>query len=127
MTLRAEEAEAELIDGVCRRARGQIGSSAADRCEAFVRQFYHRVPLEDLAGRSAHDLYGAAMAIWQFAGVRAPGCSSVRAYNPVAEEHGWRSSNTIVEVLTDYMPFLVDWLGWSSPAADTGSDCRSCR
>jgi glutamate dehydrogenase len=111
MTLRAEEAEAALIQSVCSRLPDHIASGLVGEREAFVRQFYHLVPPEDLAGRSTRDLCGAAMAVWNFAHERTPGSASVRAYNPGVDEHGWQSSNTIVEVVTDDMPFLVDSVG----------------
>jgi glutamate dehydrogenase len=111
MALRVEEAEAALIESVCSRLRDHIAPERVGRCEAFVRQFFHWVPQGDLAERSPRDLFGAAMAVWDFAGYRAPGSASVRAYNPGLAEHGWRSTNTIVEVVTDHMPFLVDSVG----------------
>ncbi|HYB27372.1 MAG TPA: NAD-glutamate dehydrogenase [Solirubrobacteraceae bacterium] len=111
MALRVEEAEAALIQSVCSRLREHTAPELADQCEAFVRQFYHWVAWEDLAERSIGDLYGAAMAVWDFARARAPGSVKVRAYNPELAEHGWRSPNTIVEVVTDDMPFLVDSIG----------------
>ena len=111
MALRVEEAEAALIHSVCSRVRGHVASELVDQCEAFVRQFYHWVPQRDLAERSTRDLYGAAMAVWDFARDRAPGSANVRAYNPALAEHGWQSTNSIVEVVTDDTPFLVDSIG----------------
>ena len=111
MALRAEETEAALVQSVCSRLPDHIAPGLVRQCEAFVRQFYHWVPQEDLVGRSTRDLYGAAMAAWEFARVRTPSSTSVRAYNPGAGEHGWQSRNTIVEVITDDMPFLVDSVG----------------
>jgi NAD-specific glutamate dehydrogenase len=32
----------------------------------------------------------------------------VRIYNPSAEEHGWQSTHTVIEIVNDDMPFLVD-------------------
>jgi len=111
MALRAEEAEAAFIQSVCSRVRDDLAPELVDQCDAFVRQFYHWVPREDLAERSTHDLYGAAIAVWELARDRAPRAFNVRAYNPVLAEHGWRSTNTIVDVATDHMPFLVDSVG----------------
>ena len=37
-----------------------------------------------------------------------PGQAKVRVYNPQIEQHGWQSTHTVVEVVTDDMPFLVD-------------------
>jgi glutamate dehydrogenase len=111
MALRAEEAEAALIDSVCSCLPDHVAPGLVDRCAAFVRHFYHWVPPEDLAGRSIRDLCGAAMAVWDFARDRTPSSASVRAYNPRVGENGWQSTNTIVEVVTDDMPFLVDSVG----------------
>ena len=111
MALRAEEAEAALLRPVCSHLRDHVAPELVGQCEAFVRQFYHWVPPEDLTGRSPRDLCGAAMAIWDFARDRTPGCTGVRAYNPGLREHGWQSTNTIVEIVADDMPFLVDSVG----------------
>jgi glutamate dehydrogenase len=111
MVLRAEEAEAALIQSVCDDLGDGIAPELVHEREAFVRQFYHWVPLEDLAERSTRDLCSAAMAVWDFARDRTAGSDSVRAYNPRLGEHGWKSTNTIVEVVTDDMPFLVDSVG----------------
>src|SRR5207244_5009019 len=32
----------------------------------------------------------------------------VHVYTPRAEEHGWQSTHSVVEIVTDDMPFLVD-------------------
>jgi glutamate dehydrogenase len=108
MALRSEEAEAALIQSVCRRLPDHVAPESVDKCEAFVRQFYHWVPPEDLAGRSIGDLCSAAIAVWDFARERMASSASVRAYNPEHGDNGWRSTNTIVEVITNDMPFVVD-------------------
>ncbi|MBC8120128.1 MAG: NAD-glutamate dehydrogenase, partial [Burkholderiaceae bacterium] len=63
---------------------------------------------EDIAVRSVEDLYGAVLSHWQFARKREPGTTKIRAFNPVAGEHGWSSRHTVVEIVNDDMPFLVD-------------------
>jgi len=102
------ELEAELIDSVCARVRERLPEEQAPPCEAFVRQYYHWVPPEDLAARSALDLYGAAVAHWNLTAQRDRGTVKVRVYNPDFEQHGWQSTHTVIEVVTDDMPFLVD-------------------
>ncbi|HSK99062.1 MAG TPA: NAD-glutamate dehydrogenase [Rubrobacteraceae bacterium] len=98
----------ELLDKVVARIREQIPEDQAPQVEEFVRQYYVWIPQEDLADRSPIDVYGAAVAHWNFANVRAPGAAKVRVYNPNFEEHGWQSTHTVVEIVTDDMPFLVD-------------------
>ena len=36
------------------------------------------------------------------------GTPKLRVYNPRAEEHGWSSPHTVIEIVNDDMPFLVD-------------------
>jgi glutamate dehydrogenase len=108
MTLKTEEIEAALIDDVCSRVREKMRDDEAPQVEEFVRQYYRRVPPEDLVGRSELDVYGAALAHWNFMHRRAPGEAKVRVYNPQFEQHGWQSAHTVVEIVSDDMPFLVD-------------------
>ncbi|HWF72432.1 MAG TPA: NAD-glutamate dehydrogenase [Solirubrobacteraceae bacterium] len=110
MAVKAVEFETGLIDSVCARVKERLADGQAADCEAFVRQYYHWVPPEDLIGRTSADLYGAAMAQWTLAQERPPGSARVRVYNPDLERHGWRSTHTVVEIVSDDMPFIVDSL-----------------
>jgi glutamate dehydrogenase len=108
MAVKGAELESELIDTVCERVRERLPSEQAAPCEAFVRQYYQWVPAEDLADRNPLDLYGAAVAHWNLAAQRAPGEAKVRVYNPDFEQHGWQSPHTLIEIVSDDMPFIVD-------------------
>jgi glutamate dehydrogenase len=108
MAVKAAEVEAELIDAVCERVRDRIADDQAAVCETFVRQYYHWVPAVDLAERSPLDLYGAAVAHWNLAQQRSAGEAKVRVYNPEFEHHGWQSQHTVIEIVSDDMPFIVD-------------------
>src|SRR2546421_2184467 len=108
MAVKAANLEAELIDTVCARVRERLPDEQASPCEAFVRQYYHWVPAADLADRSPLDLYGAAVAHWNRAQRRKPGEAKVHVYNPEFEHHGWQSPHTVVEIVSDDMPFIVD-------------------
>jgi glutamate dehydrogenase len=98
----------ELLDKVVERVREQLPEDQASQVEEFVRQYYAWIPAEDLAERSPIDVYGAAVTHWSFARQRTPGTTRVRVYNPNFEEHGWQSTHTVLEIVTDDMPFLVD-------------------
>src|ERR671924_264111 len=103
-----ESVDRTLLDTVCSRVRDQLSDDDAARAEAFVRQYYRWVAPEDLAERDPLDVYGLALAHFNLARRRRPGTTKVRVYNPQFEEHGWQSSHTAVEVVTDDMPFLTD-------------------
>jgi glutamate dehydrogenase len=100
--------EAELIDVLRARVLESMPSAQVAACMEFVRQYYHWVPAEDLADRSEGDLYGAAISHWTAARRRGPGQSKVRVYNPDAERDGWHSPHTVIEIVCDDMPFIVD-------------------
>ena len=108
MALRAEEQKRERIDGVLGRVTQKFAGPRAQPIQRFVHQFYDHVPPEDVVPRGADDLYGAALSLWQFAQEREPGRAKLRAFNPRLDAEGWRAGRTVVEIVNDDMPFLVD-------------------
>ena len=81
---------------------------SADAVEAFLRRYYRHVAAEDLLAREPGDLLGAALAHEDLARQRAVGTVNVSVVNPSIESEGWTSGHTVVQVVTDDMPFLVD-------------------
>ena len=108
MSARAEQLKANLIEKSVERVRERLEPKRAQVVERFLRQFYANVPPDDIIDEAPDNLYGAALALFGFARHRPAGVAKVRVYNPRLEEHGWKSSHTIVEVVNDDMPFLVD-------------------
>jgi glutamate dehydrogenase len=98
----------ERLDEVVQLIRAKVAADAADELAAFARQYFGQVDPEDLAEREVADLYGAALSHWSFARRREPGRAKLRAFNPTIAEHGWQSTHTIIEIVNDDMPFLVD-------------------
>src|SRR6185503_544468 len=76
--------------------------------EQFGRLYYAEVDPEELAARSAKDLKGAAARHLEFGREFCSGKPQIRAYNPTPAKHGWHSTHTVVEIVNDDMPFLVD-------------------
>ncbi len=74
----------------------------------FIRLYYTHSSIEDLEARSIADLYGAALSHWELMKRRFAQELKVRVFNPLYTEHGWQSPYTVIEVITDDMPFLVD-------------------
>src|SRR5438477_12203606 len=74
----------------------------------FVAQFYEHVPPADVAERTPRNLYGAALSLWRFGERRRPRQAKIRVHNPDPAADGWSSPHTIVEIVNDDMPFLVD-------------------
>jgi glutamate dehydrogenase len=96
--VRAAEELAETVSNIAER----------DLLRRFVAELYEHVPPADVAARSRADLFGAALALWRFAERRPNATAKVRVYNPDRDTDGWSSPHTIVEIVNDDMPFLVD-------------------
>ena len=76
----------------------------------LVERYYERVAAEDLVARAVPDLFGAALAHLRLARHRPPGEPKVAVFSPTFDEHGFASPHTVVQVVTDDMPFLPDSL-----------------
>ena len=99
-----------IIDAVVDKMQKKLEAPQAHFCAEFTRQFLATVALDDLRDWKVDDLYGATVNFWSLLQKRAPGEVKIRIYNPDHERDGWRTTHTIIEVVCDDMPFLVDSL-----------------
>ena len=97
-----------LIEAIVRAARRRVGAAERGLSEAFLRRYFRGVADEDLLARGAEDLGAAALAQLAAARVRRPGRPWVRVFNPDPALDGFRSAHTVVMIVCDDMPFLVD-------------------
>ena len=98
----------DAIAAVVAMADARLPAGQAEDVARFVRRYHALTAAEDLAERAVEDLYGAALSHRQFAGEFAGGEAKLRVFNPRRDEHGWQSPHTVVEIVNDDMPFLVD-------------------
>src|SRR5262249_22560762 len=110
MASKAAQQKSELIERVKRLAAARLPAERAASVSEFIGQFYANVATDDVVSESPDDLYAAALSLWGFAAQRPPATAKVRVYNPRLDEQGWHSSHTVVEMVNDDMPFLVDSL-----------------
>ena len=110
MHTKLDEAKAELLAQAARVAERGPAAHGLDpeALRSYLRRYYLYVAPEDLAQRDPVDLYGAALSHYRLAAERPQGTANVRVHTPTIDEMGWTCSHTVVEVVTDDMPFLVD-------------------
>ncbi|WP_256105213.1 NAD-glutamate dehydrogenase [Streptomyces sp. ODS05-4] len=119
MQTKLDEAKAELLERAARVAEnspvgGQLRTAAEherpdrDTVLAYLQRYYLHTAPEDLADRDPVDVFGAALSHFRLAENRPQGTANVRVHTPTVEENGWTCSHSVVEVVTDDMPFLVD-------------------
>ncbi|MFD3726030.1 NAD-glutamate dehydrogenase [Streptomyces sp. NPDC058671] len=121
MQTKLDEAKAELLERAARVAehspvggRLPTGPEGAgerpdrDAVLEYLQRYYLHTAPEDLGDRDPVDVFGAALSHYRLAENRPQGTANVRVHTPTVEENGWTSSHSVVEVVTDDMPFLVD-------------------
>lgn len=126
MQTKLDEAKAELLERAARVAEnspvgGHLPTGTTDEDTprtpdtpdsetvlAFLQRYYLHTAPEDLTGRDPIDIYGAALSHYRLGETRPQGTANVRVHTPTVEENGWTCTHSVVEVVTDDMPFLVD-------------------
>jgi glutamate dehydrogenase len=108
MATRTATQKKNLLGRASRLAAKHLKGEEAAAHAAFVRDYYANVPPGDIASLDAETLFSSARSLLAFADKRLPGEPLIRVFNPRLEDHGSTSSHTVIEIVTDDMPFLVD-------------------
>ncbi len=108
MTMTPEQRKADLVERLAAEAQKRVGSTQADSAEAFVRRYFALVAPDDIIYSAFETLLGGALSLWEFGEKRAVGKPKVRLFNPTVEGSGWGLEHTVIEIVNDDMPFLVD-------------------
>ncbi|MBV8997007.1 MAG: NAD-glutamate dehydrogenase, partial [Pseudonocardiales bacterium] len=74
----------------------------------LIALYYRLVPADELSAAEPAALQAAVQSHLALAAERVPGRALVRLLNPTCTEDGWNSPDTVVQIVTDDMPYLVD-------------------
>ena len=111
MALLLEDSKDELLSRAAGHAAGRRGGGFPDDPLGLLRAYYRHMAPEDLVERSDEDVFGALASHLSLARSRPQGTARVRVFTPTVAADGWTAGgHTVVEVVTDDMPFLVDSL-----------------
>ncbi|MEJ2603563.1 MAG: NAD-glutamate dehydrogenase [Gammaproteobacteria bacterium] len=108
---RTSDQKDQFLEAIVAAVDGAGPFSDNDRLRSFLRHYYADVDVEDLRAATPANLAGAALAHLELGKTRRPGQHRLRIYNPKPDRDGWESTHTIVEMVNDNMPFLVDSIG----------------
>ena len=97
-----------LINKVVRHAQSKLKGAKAKKLEAFTRQYLANLPASDLDGMAGAAIFNMVQDHWDFAAKRGSRKAVVRVFTPRQKPHGHHPDHTVIEVITDDMPFLVD-------------------
>lgn len=98
----------DILENLLSKAQSRLSVEEEPLFRAFLQQYYAYTTVETLHQRSPEQLVGSALTHWQQAYQRRPGQIKVRVYNPTLEKEGWTSKHTIIQIVTEDKPFLVD-------------------
>jgi glutamate dehydrogenase len=98
----------DLLSQIENSIAREVGRNRAKVARLFARYYFRRVPYDDLKTEDPDDLARMAADLMEFMAQRAEDELLIRVYNPTREEHGWECSHTVIELVNDDMPFLVD-------------------
>ncbi|MEM9782305.1 MAG: NAD-glutamate dehydrogenase [Pseudomonadota bacterium] len=108
MLIASDQAWESKLAEVRRLAEQRLSPTAGAAFLPDAERFLASAALDEIATVEPEILYGATLALWQFAAKRKDAGPKVRAYNPTMAEYGWASPHSIIEIVNDDMPFLVD-------------------
>ncbi len=108
MNRNTDKAKKELLEQVSAALVSRLSQKNAELGRSYVAGYFRRVPLAELASQNVEVLAAMLASQLKYMARRQPGESLLRVYNPSLSKDGWESKYTIVEMVNDDKPFLVD-------------------
>ncbi|MDF1677544.1 MAG: NAD-glutamate dehydrogenase [Legionellaceae bacterium] len=108
MTHKFEIGKERIIKEVVKCINKKLGKKKAELCVEFMRQFLNTVGFQDLSDWTIEGLSCAGIHFWSTIQRRQVNQPKIKIYNPSLEKDGWKTTHTVLEVVTDDEPFLVD-------------------
>ena len=73
-----------------------------------LERYFANVDIGNFVDVDLEELHGAAIQHTRLGQSRQPGQAAIALYPPDFDRHGWHSPHTVIDIVTDDMPFLVD-------------------
>jgi glutamate dehydrogenase len=99
----------QVADQTVKRAASSLERERGGAVASFLKQMFAHAAPEDLVGYQPAELAALAASAYEFISSRRPGEPGIRVYDPDTPRDGERvKSISVIEVVNDDMPFLVD-------------------
>lgn len=109
-----------LLKQVATRLKKDSKTRWVDIAKPYLAQCFRRVPFEELAGSTPAKLAAIVAGQIRFMQNRRPAQLLVRVFNPSTGNDGWESDYSVVELVNDDKPFLVDSAALALSEMDIG-------
>ena len=101
----ASDVDTNLLRNLCEiSTRQRVASDIA----AHLEHYFEDADVVNLGEASPEELHGAALQHYRLGLMRQPAQAIIAFYTPDFDRHGWHSAHTVIDVVTDDMPFLID-------------------
>ena len=97
-----------ILNNVAKLIHQKVESKTAPLVDQFAHLLYGNMSSFDLENRNDSDMYGAALSLWRSLNQHKDDTPIIKVFNPSVSQNGWKSSHTIIEIIVNDMPFLVD-------------------
>lgn len=114
----ADPVVAKLIEDALADPAVQPLLAATPDLAVSVAHFYANGAADDLQGREPIDLVGAVLSMRALAAQRPLGVPAVRIFTPDVADDGWSCEHTVVQIVTEDRPFIVDSVSAALNSAD---------
>jgi len=98
----------DWIERVVEELARSLPEAERQNAETLARALFEWVPSDDVCRHSPRNLAGAVISLLELAQERNPDRAAVRILNPQGDDEGFDSKHTVVQIVNDDMPFLVD-------------------
>ncbi len=82
--------------------------SGGEQAAEFSAELFRRAPAGEIRAGDLSSHAALAANFFEFARQRMPDQVKLRLFNPESNKQGWSTSHTVLEIVNDDMPFLVD-------------------
>jgi glutamate dehydrogenase len=100
--------ENSMFARIAAEVKKQVSPELRKAAETFAYLYYANVPAEDLKDIPLDELVTSVLEMWTFSQTRVPGKAKIRVFTEKRKEDTKLLPQTIVEIVNDDMPFLVD-------------------
>ena len=85
-----------------------LSGPKAKEASAFARLLFDHLPEEEFGDRSAQSWANLVQDLLRYFRERQGNALKVRVFNPSLDDDGWECTHTVIQIVNDDMPFLVD-------------------
>lgn len=118
----SDRPEPSVVDRLIATIPTDIPPEKREKLESFARLYVRRIPADDLTDIPIDQLYAEVSDLLLFLESRGLEESAVRVFDPTMDSCGYETVGSVVQVVVDDRPFLVDSMALAVSRSGAGID-----